>query len=329
MISVLMCNYNNSEYLESAIQSILSQSVTNFEFIIIDDGSMDESIKIIKKYEAIDERIVAVYKSNTGLVDSLNLGLSIAKYKYIARMDADDISLPNRFKLQVEFLEKNSEYAICGGRTNLINQHGVYIREGNYPTDDSVLQKKMEDGCFLSHPATMYRRDVICEFGGYRKEALHAEDYDLWLRVMTKHKVHNIDELVLLYRQHDNKVSFNYYPQQLISTFVAQRKFKLATSGVGVELDSDVYSMKHFESLSVCNEDIQKFSFDWINQIVGMYHSKKLSLHVLSMAIAENIDFLDFRNTNREHLLHILNNVLVDDCNERNIEKLLEKVSNE
>ena len=114
IVSVVMSVYNSEKYLPEAIESILNQTYTNFEFIIINDGSTDNSLRIIKEYANKDKRIIVISRENKGLIFSLNEGIEVSKGKYIIRMDADDISLPNRLKIQLDFMEKNKDIAICG-----------------------------------------------------------------------------------------------------------------------------------------------------------------------------------------------------------------------
>lgn len=123
LISVILPVYNGEKYLKEAIESILNQTYTNFEFIIIDDGSKDSSLEIIKEYEKEDERIVAVSRENKGLIATLNEGIEKAKGKYIARMDQDDISLPNRFEEQLKIMENDKEIVVCGSWINVFGEN--------------------------------------------------------------------------------------------------------------------------------------------------------------------------------------------------------------
>lgn len=205
-ISVIMPVYNGAEYLREAIQSILGQSFKDFEFLILDDGSIDDSLEIALSFR--DRRIkIFKNKQNIGIIKTLNKGIAEAKGKYIARMDADDISLSDRFALQKVYLDENPEAALVGGQFSYINSKGELFAHQKVPTDNEVLQRQLlKKNCF-AHPSVMMRSDVVREMKGYSEEALYVDDYDLWLRIAESYKLANIDEVVLLYRVHEKQTS--------------------------------------------------------------------------------------------------------------------------
>jgi glycosyltransferase involved in cell wall biosynthesis len=200
-ISVVMGVYNAAPYLREAIESILNQTFTNFEFIIINDGSTDESAEIIKSYK--DSRLVIIEQENRGLTKSLNIGLKNARADYIARIDADDIALPDRFQLQYDFLESNPDFFIVGGAYEVINEKGEYIYT-NYPpvTWEEILQRRPSFP--IAHPTVLYRKKIIIENGGYdeRYWKLPSEDFLLWNRIVntTDYKIANVDKPIIKYR---------------------------------------------------------------------------------------------------------------------------------
>lgn len=230
-ISVLLPVYNGGAFLGKAIESILQQSFADFEFIIINDGSKDGSGDVINHYAAQDKRIVAVHQPNAGLITTLNRGLEMARAPLIARMDADDIALPHRFARQFKFMNDNPQIAICGSNIRLINQHDIQSRDILYPVTPEQVKAMMPQGSPLAHPTVMMRRDIIVNAGGYRRMYKHAEDYDLWLRIGEQHAIANIPDVLLLYRQHDDKVSFQHAKQQALSTFAAQLASKMRLAG--------------------------------------------------------------------------------------------------
>ena len=181
-ISVLMPVYNCELYITEAIDSILNQTYTNFEFLIIDDASIDQTISIIKSY--CDPRIQLIEKPlNTGLTNSLNLGLKLAKGKYIARMDGDDISLPERFAKQVALLEANTSFLLCGSAISIIGTNITRF----FPEEHEDIKIRMLQGNCIAHPTVMFRKEIINYYTivyDNLKEA--AEDYDLWCRLMQK-----------------------------------------------------------------------------------------------------------------------------------------------
>ena len=160
IISVVMSVFNGELFLKTAIKSILNQTFTNFEFIIIDDGSTDLSATIIRNFE--DERIIFIQNSsNKGLVFSLNTAIRISKGKYIARFDADDISLPNRFKEQLLYLENNNNIDIIGGSVILINENGIIRKKDIRKLSHQQINSSLLFTCPIYHPTVLGRREVF------------------------------------------------------------------------------------------------------------------------------------------------------------------------
>ena len=202
-ISIVMPVYNARRYVARAVESILTQTVTDFEFIIIDDGSTDGSTTILRKYAGRDSRIRLVSRPNTGLVLALNEGLRLAGGKFIARMDADDISLPERFARQLAAFRANGRLVAVGGSFTCIDAAGRRLIRFPQPTDDSTIQQLLIHGhCPLSHPTVMMRRGVVLSVGGYDPHHATAEDLDLWLRLAEVGELGNVPEVVLEYRLH-------------------------------------------------------------------------------------------------------------------------------
>lgn len=203
-ISVVMTVYNGSSYIREAIESILEQTYTNFEFIIIDDGSVDDSCEIINEYAKKDTRINLISRGNKGISDTLNEGLTVADGEYIAMMDQDDISLPNRFEKQVEFLDNNNEYAAVGTLSELIGPEGDRISclfqiTGHENIDNEHMKGK---GGAIMHSSVMIRKESLEKISGYRKEFNQAADFDMFLRLAEIGKLENISEVCFLYRVH-------------------------------------------------------------------------------------------------------------------------------
>ena len=198
LISVILSIYNGEKYLKEAIESILSQSYNNFEFIIVNDGSTDRSLEIINTYN--DERIVLISRENRGLIESLNEGIKRAKGKYIARMDADDISLPNRLEEQIRFMKKNIDIGVCG--TAIIG-FGEEIKEKAWKlssADKSLKTELLFSSCF-AHPTVMIRRDILIDNNLYYNENyVHAEDFELWTQMEKYTKFANLKIPLLKYR---------------------------------------------------------------------------------------------------------------------------------
>ena len=226
-ISVLMPVYNGEKFLKEAIDSILNQSFKDFEFLIINDGSTDRSKKIILSYQ--DQRIrFFENKKNLGVAKTLNRGLKLAKGKYIARMDADDISLSDRFKKQVEFMEKNPQVAVCGTWVKLIGNHNIW----QSPGDDKTIKSLSLFYSSIYHPTALIRNDLLKRYNlSYNPSFIHAEDYELWVKIMEKAKVANLKEVLLSHRIHSNGTG-SVYNQTQIESADKVRLYQLHKLGI-------------------------------------------------------------------------------------------------
>ena len=198
-ISVLMPVYNAEKYMEESIESVLNQTFRDFEFIIINDGSNDSSLSLLKKYKKKDKRIIILdNKKNLGLHISLNRGLNIAKGKYIARMDADDISLRDRFMIQFDYMEKHPEIFLIGGSAIIIDENGEKMGALLKGDNPNRIRKKLQKSNPLIHPSIIFRNTH--EFF-YREKFVCSEDYDLYLRMISKGKMlQNIEPFLIRYR---------------------------------------------------------------------------------------------------------------------------------
>ncbi|MEM2115951.1 MAG: glycosyltransferase [Candidatus Woesearchaeota archaeon] len=207
-VSVIMSVYNEPEsYLRKAIESILNQTYTDFEFIIILDNPKNEKLdKIIKEYLEKDKRIVYLKNiKNLGLAGSLNQGIRIAKGKYIARMDADDISLPNRLKIQVEFMEKNKEIDLLFTFYNLIDEKGKFLGRIHPSINGKIHNPKkyfLMNKLYIHHPTLLVKSKILKE-NMYDETLRSSEDYDLWLRLFknkNKYVFYILPQYMLNYR---------------------------------------------------------------------------------------------------------------------------------
>lgn len=203
-VSVIMPVYNGEKYLRPAIESILQQTESDFEFIIIDDGSTDSTENIIKSFS--DSRIRYIRTNHSGIVIALNTGISKSSGLYVARMDADDISLPRRFEIQCQYLDQYKDIAICGTWADLINERGEVVSEMNFPPKEIGVKDLFLHNPFI-HSSVMIRRDVLISVGLYKKSFRHAEDYELWSRLLASHNGVNISEKLLQYRKHENQIT--------------------------------------------------------------------------------------------------------------------------
>ncbi len=194
--------YNAEKYLKQAIESILIQTYKDFEFLIFNDGSTDNSLDIIKSFK--DKRITIINHSKTvGYVTHLNHGLKIARGKIIARMDADDISLPKRFERQIYYLENNPSISLVGCFGYLINSDGKQIGKLPKPVGSEHIRKSCLYYGSHIHPTIMFRKVIINKIGNYREKYLYVEDIDLYYRlIFSGYMTDNIPEYLFKYRVH-------------------------------------------------------------------------------------------------------------------------------
>lgn len=204
-VSVIMGVYNDEPYLQEAVKSILNQTYYNFEFIIINDCSTDNSKEIIDYYLRQDERIVYLEnKKNIGLSASLNRGINIAKGKYIARVDADDISFPERLAKQVEFLEENEDIYVLGTASLSIDEKSAILGLSKFPADPGFIKKNLIKKNLFYHPSVMIRKEYFEKVGLYDESIRYAQDYELWLRGVNLFNYANLEEPLIKYRESSN-----------------------------------------------------------------------------------------------------------------------------
>lgn len=217
-VSVLMAVFNGERYLRKAIDSIRNQTFTDFEFIIVEDGSTDGSPAILKDCAKQDTRIRHVQNpSNLGLIDSLNRGLQLARGEYIARQDADDISMPQRLASQVEFMDDHPQVGVLGTwMTNVDEESRRTVWKT--PTSHPLICWSLLFNSSIAHATVMVRRCVLDEDIPYRPEMLHSEDYDLWSQLSEKTLMANLPHCLYLRRRHENRVSVRYSATQQETT---------------------------------------------------------------------------------------------------------------
>lgn len=225
-ISVIMPVYNAERYVAEAVESILAQTFTDFEFLIIDDGSSDGSLAILQKYAAQDSRIRLKSRPNTGYVVALNELLADARGEFIARMDADDISFPERFATQLDYLRKNTDCLVLGSWCYFIDPEGDPLMEHAPPISHAAIDVKhlTEPEAVICHPTVLMRRALFDAVGTYDENLFGAEDLDLWLRASEHGVVANLPRVLLQYRFHQNKVGCVHKRCQNRSAYAAIEK---------------------------------------------------------------------------------------------------------
>lgn len=272
-VSVLMSVYNGARYLPEAVESVLDQTFTDFEFIIVDDGSIGETPIILDAYN--DPRLVRLRnQTNIGLVASLNRGLAAARGEYIARQDADDISLPQRLAKQVELLDAHPQVGLVGSWYAVIDAGGREEQVIQCPTENTEIQEHLfYSNCFC-HGAVIFRREALTRVGCYREEFDLAEDWDLWLRIAERYELANIPEPLYHWRLVPGSVSqANRHGQRRAARRVIEEAVQRRLSSVGVARPSDKALAKYhlhlaYEDLSegedgVARENLERvFSLD-------------------------------------------------------------------
>lgn len=208
-ISVVMCTYNTDKYISKAIESVLTQSFRDFEFIIWDDGSTDKTKEIVETFN--DKRIRYIYHENTGLGMALKLACAEAKGKYIARMDSDDICLPERFSTELDFLEKHPEYVLVSSSVHYINEEGEILGRSFACSDDNVLKNILPISNMIVHPMVMMRRNAYERAGGYVPIS-KSQDRVFWSRLAKQGMFYNIMSPLGYYRILQDSLSHYHNP---------------------------------------------------------------------------------------------------------------------
>jgi glycosyltransferase involved in cell wall biosynthesis len=221
-VTVLMSVHNGEDYLREAVESILRQDRTDFEFLILNNGSTDSSPAILEEYASRDERIRVIHQEDLGFVASLNKGLKHARGDYIARMDADDDSLPRRLTLQSAELDRHSEAVLVTGGIDLISADSSHLKTHYTPLEDRDLRRSLWNGNPLYHTSVMFRRDAVLSIGGYQTGdgPIPIEDYDLYLRLAELGEFRAVPAIVLRYRVHPDSMSLNN--KQLQTDLIAE-----------------------------------------------------------------------------------------------------------
>ena len=250
--SVLLPVYNGAPAVTVAIQSILAQSEPDFEFLIIDDCSTDGTADIIREYSRRDPRIRAVFHSeNMGVSHTLNEALEMARTDLVARMDHDDESLPDRLRLQIDYMERQPEIVVAGTYVYHMGRHPKRDRLVRLPSShDDIVKILPLENC-IYHPSVMLRRDAILRLGGYRRQLGNAEDYDLWLRASRIYRLANLEVPLLRYRLSTKGLSLGkkweqlYYVKMAVASYqrpeLSWEELKLAARDLLAETDKGYF----------------------------------------------------------------------------------------
>lgn len=232
-ISVVMSVYNGAPYLRAAIDSILAQTFGDFEFLILDDGSSDGSGAIVQDYAARDARIRLIQRENRGLITSLNELIVAARAPLLARMDADDVALPERFARQVDFLAIHVDYGVVGSQRINIDTAGQPMAEAgpDYALDHDQFLGIIGKHSLLCHSSVMMRTGLVRAVGGYHAAFRHCEDFDLWLRLAGVTRLCSLPDTLLCYRHSPGQVSQRHIVELQTGTAVALAAYRERSAG--------------------------------------------------------------------------------------------------
>jgi GT2 family glycosyltransferase len=252
---------NGETYLDQAIESILTQGFTDFEFIIVDDGSTDRTSTILAAYCARDSRVAVFSRNNQGQASALNFACRQAKGKYVLNLDADDVALPGRIEKQLAFMEKNPETALLGTASRLVWADGRTIRERIPPADDASIRRELVIRASICHTSIAMRKDVFLAAGGYRAPFKCGQDYDLFLRIAEHGKLANLEEVLVLHRIHGNQKSSLRFEQAVLAGMAAQLAAKLRAenkSETPLLEEGDPLSRETLRKFGVTDEEMDK-----------------------------------------------------------------------
>lgn len=285
-VSVLMPIFNGEKFLDESIVSILKQSYTNFEFLIIDDGSTDNTSKLLKRYKAKDKRIkIITHKKNLGIVISLNEGLDRAKGKYILRMDADDIAYPNRFVEQIRFMEANPGVGVCGTWIKVLtNQPYVW----KSPTNDADIKTSLFFESVIAHPSACIRTSALKQLDlKYDQKYIYVEDYNLWLNLSKNWELANIPIPLLEYRSHSLQTSAVKGTKQSQNLLILKSRLLKSLYPKAESKDFSLHQIAMGWPVATSLDELFKLR-DWYKLLINQ--NKKLSIypqHKFAYKIAE------------------------------------------
>ncbi len=297
LVSVIMPTYNVEKYVEEAVNSILNQTFPDFEFIIVDDGSTDRSTEILRSYT--DSRIQLLFnKKNEGNYPARNRGCRLAKGKYIAVMDADDIALPERLEKQVEFMEQNTDVLACGTAYRLMDRNRVIVE----PTEwDDIRYILMKTFCML-HPTLLIRKSIMKQVGYYKTESRYAEDYNLVLRLARNGKIANITDILVNRRLHDEQISSMHKTEQNIYAGKIQLRYQ-HECGIFYPPKKPEQFLKHIANYL-------RATVSYVTQ--GGLHNGRLGIILFFYLYAEHNQEIEYREIADNMLTNILSGLKKD-----------------
>lgn len=263
LVSVIIPAYNAEDYIDEAVSSILNQTYRNLEIIIINDNSTDRTYEYLSSIK--DNRVRLINNTtNLGCTKSLNIGINNSNGIYIARMDADDISINTRIEKQISYMESNPDIGVCG---TWVETFGEKNELWKYPTDINTLKCKLLFSCELAHPSTIYRKDILEKHNiRYDSNMSYAQDYDLWQKLVKHTDLCNIPEPLLKYRLHTKNISRTNANEKKLTLIDIHRNF-LKEIGIVAQLENLELHEKLARSRFDNTEDFIKKADHWLNTL--------------------------------------------------------------
>lgn len=266
-LSVLMPAYNAEKYIAEAIESILNQTFADFEFIIVDDGSTDGTWGIIQRYAEREGRIVGVRnEENMRISGTLNRGISLARGEFIARMDADDWSYPDRFQKQIQYMEEHPNVVISGGSMEICSGNLTVLNERKYHLRDRDIRTHLFRYSPFCHATTIYRKEQVQKIGGYNVDLADAEDYDLYFRMGKIGDFGNIPDVLFKVRTHEESMSrVKARRQELLTLYI--RLKAIMEYGYDMKLADKLYFFGQLISMYLMPSSLKFWVFNFLRSI--------------------------------------------------------------
>jgi hypothetical protein len=216
VVSVVLPVWNGERFLAEAVESVLSQTLDSFELLLVDDGSTDATSDIAHVFTCRDPRVRVIHIDRRGIAHALNAGIEQARGRYVARMDADDISCPSRLQKQIAYLDANPDCVAVGSAVSVIDEAGEHVGTRTFPEHHDGITNKLISGWSnaIAHPTVVMRREALLAVGGYRPDRVPSEDLDLWIRLSAIGKLANVNDQLLRYRRHTETVGLRDSDQQ-------------------------------------------------------------------------------------------------------------------
>ncbi|MGC2698037.1 MAG: glycosyltransferase [Candidatus Angelobacter sp.] len=261
--SVVMTAWNSELYLDQAVASILTQTFSEFEFIVVDDGSTDRTAALLTAYKARDSRMSVFSRNHQGRINALNFACERARGKYLFNLDADDVALPTRIEQQFAFMEENPDTALLGTASRLIWADGRLIRERIPPPDDASIRQELMTRACICHTSIAMRKEAFVAAGGYRAPFRYGHDYDLFFRIADYGELANLDEVLVLHRIHGNQSSALSFEEMILSGIAVQVAARLRAekqSDASLLEDENAISRATLKQFDVTEEEIDKIT---------------------------------------------------------------------